>query len=383
MQRNLPKASFVGLALLVTSIFVQVESFGQWGAPFSNSWIRYDKQYFRISVSETGLFHVPLALLPKTFDMEHPELLQLWHRGKEVALISADQSGITFYGVKNDGASDSLLYRPFKARMNPHYSLFADESAYFLTIGDKPGKRAKAVSQPVDSKIPFTAIHWQTDVTTFQNKYSLSTESYFRPDFLNSFYEAGASRTGDTLNGKRRELFTFKLKSPADPLPDSITVKMLFHGRTNNQRTIRVFAGKDEKSLRQACAVPSSDFTGVECRFKLGAGDLHASKEGVLAIDTKSSAARDLYSVAYFEVAYWQNIAALPGTTLNLPPTNALWTRLSIPATVYDITDTDSPVALHGMNDFLMVPREPGKSVRLYIPGEMREVAAKDVRAMD
>lgn len=385
MNINLSKTVFLGLLVCISYTIFSPSGLCQWGSPFANSWIGYGKPYVKVSIAENGLYHLSFSTLPKEFNVTHPELLQLWHRGREVAIISADKAGLTFYAVKNDGATDSLLYRPAKSRMNPHYSLFSDESAYFLTFAEKSGKRAKVVNQTPDAKLPLISVHEQTDITTFFSDYSLSTAKPLRAHFFNSFYEKGASKTGPSTVGSERVYHAIKLTEPAEWPSGSVTVSMLLHGRSNNDRTINLYVGKDNQSLRLEASVTNSNFVGNGCSFQLKPSDLDASGKGVLAIDTKSNAMKDSYSLSFYQVTYSQKIDGVPGKVLKLYPTNDPWTRVSTPglkagSLVFDITDPDEPVILQGTGPSLMVPRKKGMSLRMIISGPAREIPAGKVK---
>lgn len=378
------KVLFYLLVWMSSAIYAPV-GFCQWGPPFANSWIGYGKSYVKIAISENGLYHLSFTTLPKDFNVTHPELLQLWHRGREVAILSAEKTGLTFYAEKNGGDTDSLLYRPAKSRMNPYYSLFSDESAYFLTVAEKAGKRAGAVSQLPDAKLPVTNVHEQTDVTTFFSDYSLSTAKAPRAHFFNSFYEKGASKTGPSTAGAKRVYYPITLSEPSEWPSGSVTVKVLLHGRSNNDRIINLYAGKDEQSLRLAASVANANFVGSECIFQLNPSDLNMSGKGVLAIDTKSNAAKDSYSLSYYQLTYSRKISGSIGEVLNLYPTNSPWTQLSVPglkagSQVLDITDRDEPVILQGAGPSLMVPRTKGMPLRMIIPGTAREIQAEKVK---
>jgi len=70
-----------------------------------------------------------------------------------------------------------MLYRPMSSRVNPYYSLYGDEGAYFLTVGDKPGKRAEVVTGSVNENVPLLMHHNEQMLTVFQQDYSLGTKS--------------------------------------------------------------------------------------------------------------------------------------------------------------------------------------------------------------
>ena len=66
----------------------------------------------------------------------------MYHRGKEVAIsVSGENDGkldagdfIDFYGLRNDGTLDSLLYTTFDRIPNPYFNTHSDSTAFFLTV---------------------------------------------------------------------------------------------------------------------------------------------------------------------------------------------------------------------------------------------------------
>lgn len=132
------------LLLLTLSHFVSCQDFG-------DEWINRSQPYFKIKVAEEGLYKLSYELLkqqaPSSFLQSNK--LQVWHRGVQQAiavhahgdLLQADDY-VAFYGIKNNGEQDSLLYRPATNLYNPHSNLFSDTTAYFLTLSEAgPWKR--------------------------------------------------------------------------------------------------------------------------------------------------------------------------------------------------------------------------------------------------
>lgn len=167
----------VAIMSLILLFIIDPDVTAQWGAPYSNSWIVYGQPYIKISVAEKGLHKLSLSSLPKSFPVNQPDKIQLWHRGKQVAIVSLANNEILFYAVPNDGASDSLFYRPMSSRMNPYWSMYSDLSSYFLTVGTDSGLRADLINTPSDGSIPLQSYHRAKIVNAYKSQYSLSTAS--------------------------------------------------------------------------------------------------------------------------------------------------------------------------------------------------------------
>ncbi|TGE06380.1 putative type IX secretion system sortase PorU2 [Hymenobacter fodinae] len=141
-----------------------------WGAtaakaqsgPFGNEWIVPGQQYYKIKVARTGLYRLNYQYLTQAgASGVNPQRLQLWRRGKEVAIyVGGNQTAldpttyVEFFGQRNDAALDRGMFRSAADQAQPYYSLFTDTAAYFLTWSSAaPGKRM------AESNVAGTAPH--------------------------------------------------------------------------------------------------------------------------------------------------------------------------------------------------------------------------------
>lgn len=227
---------------------------------FGNEWIDYKKQYLRIQVVNTGIQKIAVSSLPEKWKSVDPTAWQLWHRGKEVAIIRADNKEIIFFGETNDGATDSLVYFPSTARLNPYISLFSDKGYYFLTTSSSAPARAGVSSKTFDSSNPAIPYHFRKDTILYKTQFSAVT---WGPgsDLNHSYYDQSNSWTGPTIVGLNatpsselpRELnVSYTLNkwhdSPEAPKP---IVEMLFNGLYNGAHDIQVSSG-NKKLLAKA-----------------------------------------------------------------------------------------------------------------------------------
>ncbi|WP_171037928.1 putative type IX secretion system sortase PorU2 [Dyadobacter luticola] len=363
-------------------------AFAQFNAPYTDSWIAYGKSYVKIGITKKGLHRISFASLPKTFSVGAPEKLQLWRRGKQVSIISTTNNEILFYAVPNDGARDSLLYRPTSARMNPYYSLYSDEEAYFLVNGDAAGNRAKVVNQAVDQKVAASVSHEELATTVLSKEYSLSTTSAVQKEFFNSYFEIGASRTGQTIKPGNVATENFALTNISDGLSNA-SIKMMVHGRSNLAHSIEVYVGKDANSLRLVNTINNYGFEGTEFTFKLLPADVDANKKGVLTLKIVGTERLNWFSLAYYSIGYNQQLdmTGLLTKEFRFGPANVVTNRLQIKgapanATSLDISNTDDPIVVRGSYDNLMLPRTSGKAARLLVTNEIFTIAAEKMTEM-
>ncbi|MFM9986368.1 MAG: C25 family cysteine peptidase [Flavobacteriales bacterium] len=121
-------------------------------AQYGNEWINYNQPYWKIPVSQDGVYRVSYeSLLNSGFPVGSvdPHFIQLYGRGKQLYIhVEGEDDGvinpgdfIEFFGEKNDAWLDSMVYDSPQHVPNPEYSLFNDTIHYFLTIGNSEGLR--------------------------------------------------------------------------------------------------------------------------------------------------------------------------------------------------------------------------------------------------
>jgi hypothetical protein len=148
--------------LLCISFFCFICSFAQ-NFDYGNDWYQADvnRTFIKIIVDKTGIQRLSLADFlaagHSTLTSVNAQDFRLYFRGKEVPLfVSPTNSNIfdfiEFFGIKNDGRVDSLMYRfpdnglhDNDAIPNIDVSLFSDSAAYFLTWQGGTGSPARVL----------------------------------------------------------------------------------------------------------------------------------------------------------------------------------------------------------------------------------------------
>ncbi|MBN2680926.1 MAG: hypothetical protein JXR58_00325 [Bacteroidales bacterium] len=138
---------FVIFALM---LFVFETSMAQ---PFGNEWIDYSAKHYKIQVVETGFYRITHSNISGFSDIIATPLssLKLFYKGEEQPIMVYDANGnnffdvadfFEFYGEKNNGKVDTIMYIEPSFQTNPYYSLINDTSSYFLTFNiSTPGLR--------------------------------------------------------------------------------------------------------------------------------------------------------------------------------------------------------------------------------------------------
>ncbi|MBO4602764.1 MAG: hypothetical protein J5651_06365 [Salinivirgaceae bacterium] len=109
---------------------------------FTNDWVRFGQEYYRLAVPRTGVYRVYRSQLESAgvpIGNYSPQNIQLIQNGKPIpCYIDGEASGlcrfIEFYAEGNNGRLDVEMYDNPENQANPHYSLVTDEGAVFLTF---------------------------------------------------------------------------------------------------------------------------------------------------------------------------------------------------------------------------------------------------------
>lgn len=132
--------------ILYASSFLYAQNYG-------NEWIDYDKQYFKIHVSQDGIYKITYSQLLAAgipVNVIDPRGIQLFYKGEEqyIYIHGEGSSGIfdpsgyiEFYGIRNRGNQDEAFFDDNSNRVNNDYSFYNDTSAYFITWDFSTGNR--------------------------------------------------------------------------------------------------------------------------------------------------------------------------------------------------------------------------------------------------
>lgn len=173
--------------------------------PYGNSWIGFDaaqpystQQYWKIKVWKDGMYRIKpgelfAAQFPQAVD---PRTIQVFYKGVEqFVFINGENDGtldptdfIEFYGVRNNGSFDSLLYLHPGDQGNTAKSFFSDTSTYFVTVNTNGLPHRRMVFENKTDYSNYTPETFFTRtvnytsaasyVKGFQDTYSLSLSAY-------------------------------------------------------------------------------------------------------------------------------------------------------------------------------------------------------------
>lgn len=294
-----------GCAFLLVSV-------GQLVAQTGNEWITPGQPYFKIPVAQQGIYRLSADALfnagvPPGTD---PDVLQLFHRGVEQAIVvSAGSDGsldtgdyLEFYGQRNDGTQDANLYTPRSAQPHSYYNLYSDTTAYFLTLGSGPGKRASTFDQSPGAQPPVVS---HTD-----EKLLVNTMQYYtgrdEHEVQLTVFDLGEGWTGyRMLQGQALDYTITSITQP-HPASGTPTVELLIQGWGPMQHHGDIFLGSSQR------LAGSISFTGFESyTVTVPAQWSDIDPDGSLAVRVRCngvSGGADRFSVSYVKVRYPQTL---------------------------------------------------------------------------
>ena len=150
--------------------------------PLNNSWIDYNKTYYKFKVSKTGLYRINQSLLSSLGLTNTPaEYFQLWRNGEEVRIYTSVATGpfgasdyIEFWGKSNDGVPDKSLYLKPGYQLCDSFSLHSDTAAYFLTVHPFAGnlRYTNAPNDVAFNSLPQENYFMRTVAKAFKQQYN-------------------------------------------------------------------------------------------------------------------------------------------------------------------------------------------------------------------
>ncbi|RMG24034.1 MAG: hypothetical protein D6730_13340, partial [Bacteroidetes bacterium] len=245
---------------------LMLASFGSRAQDFEygNNWYRVNpnRTFIKLVVEEDGIYRLSgQALQQAGYDLSGVDLryLRLFYRGKEVPMYVSGSGGslqyLEFFGRRNDGRVDSIMYRnPLSGlhepglQPNKNISLFSDESAYFLTWDNIPGKRYINVFDPTyslytpESHFTYEArLEFHPDGG--ETEYVRGGGGAFDPPYsLNCDYVTGEGYVGPSFSYGQNKSRVINIPTPAAANFQNrpVVIRARVFGRSNTQHRLRI-----------------------------------------------------------------------------------------------------------------------------------------------
>ena len=172
------KIFLIGLLSVTVIMSAQAQMWNGQDTLYGNEWIDYSKTYFKIKITEDGVYRVENQTLLTTGFPAGSVAAGEWRlfRNGEQEAIFTSTSGVfggadffEFYGRKNRGEVDFYLFEDAEEeQINPWYSMFNDTSVYYLTWGTGgQAMRYNVVQNDLNNLPPAEPFCWQTSEEVF------------------------------------------------------------------------------------------------------------------------------------------------------------------------------------------------------------------------
>ncbi len=370
--KHLPLLFF--LAAFGASIAAQGQALSPWDDnPYGNEWIDYSKTYVRVGITENGMYKIPLNILEAKIPGLTGQNVAAWFRGEEIALY-IDGSNVVFYGRKNDGVSDGLLFRSSyangpdsTARLDKTTSFFSDEGAHFFSTSISPKRMAPVNGE---EKPGATVENFHTEVIIKNNSgwepdlaspwlglrrtdrlFAFSSIRTSTNDLNHSFYQR-VNAFVRQISGDIRE--TISLPHLYTGAGSSLNLKYALHGINNSPGVALVSAGPDQDNLTQVArhemSVSRIDENWVDANFDLPLDQHVDLSSGNLVLGFKPEDSRNLFGFSFYKVSFSQalNMEGSNSKLFRFTTTESGIRRISISnapnnSLIFDISDPNNP----------------------------------------
>ncbi|CAA6820713.1 MAG: Unknown protein [uncultured Aureispira sp.] len=269
---------------------------------FGNEWIDYNKQYYKIKITQDGMYRINAAVLQQ-FGINVGSIntngIQLFNQGKEIPILVETSGGtlsyVQFYGQKNRGEFDVNCYNEITDHFNEEYSLYSDTAAYFLTWGNTPSSKhytsLAANLSNIPAKEPFFMHTSKNIYTSTWNKglaWQIDTELLTK-----STFEEGEGY-GSTL--QRSFNLTIPTPHPSANGPNATGAFKLF-APGQYSHTFNIKSGNSVYATNSFSASFTGKFTASLPNSIIQAGGTNLALEGI-------ANNRDEYYISYAEITY-------------------------------------------------------------------------------
>ena len=267
---------------------------------FGNEWIRFDQTWFKIRVSDDGIYRITYAALNAAgipLDSVQGARFQLFHVGREVPLYVSSEGllqttdFVEFHGVRNRSELDRFLFQnPDEEMLNPYYSLITDTTAYYLSWAPAGTStlRYQTIPNELDNLPPPDPWYWCELLQVFSNSAVQKTDS---EGLAESRFDEGE---GFSTGFRSTNIFSFAPKFKANVSENSRFRMKLFSN--NRPHELRV-------SLNGA-TVHSETFSGYrlqEIEVDKPTGNLSSSEQFTVSGIAGSN---DRHAVAWASLSY-------------------------------------------------------------------------------
>src|SRR5688572_21871535 len=146
-----------------------------------NEWITPGQRYYKFLIDQDGVYRIQADVLTAAgipaSDIQGADI-RVFNMGKQVPVFVTTENTfgpsdfIEFKGFKNKGALDQFLFRrPETDMLNPDYSMFTDQNAYYLTLdGNEEPLRVTTISNDISNPPAAELYYWHQEKLVYADK---------------------------------------------------------------------------------------------------------------------------------------------------------------------------------------------------------------------
>lgn len=290
---------------------------------FGNEWINFGQEYLKITVNQNGIYRINKAdLVAQSFSTTGKILrkYKLYHRGKEIAIkivgnpeteIQASDF-IYFYGKANDGGQDDELYKYGATRTNPYFSLYSDNTAYFLTADNGNDGKRMSNAPTANPSIASDAFYISKIIDNQINQYNHDISKSGIPGVIQSYFEPFEGMCSWPYFGRNvasSGTVSTRALNRSYPLPNFLSgtgTDISFETKATSRRTeaknitYTLENGAPTGSVTGTFTLGSNFFTG----YKLNTSIANVTGNLDVYMNTVSPFDKDLWSFFYMLIKY-------------------------------------------------------------------------------
>ncbi len=320
---------------LITILLVFFSTFAL-AQQYNNEWIDYNKTYYKFKVGATGLYRIGQSVLPADINATPVQNFQLWRNGKQVPLYTSVATGalpsngfIEFWGEKNDGIPDKVMYRNPSFQLNDKLSLQTDTASFFLTINPNPTlanpnlRYEDALNDGVQGALPLETSFTYTKHLDFKEQINRGYGEDVTERVTSSSYDTGEG--WGTRDIYQSSPYTFSMASLYPASSGTASLSVAVDGVSYRSRNVTFkmngIAYVDQQLLNTQ-DIQVFNNTGSISASAVSSGTNNFSIE-VVPISSNGDAATNRISAAYVELVYPRlyNFAGLSNFVFSLPAT--------------------------------------------------------------
>lgn len=221
--------------IILAHLFTSLNIFSQ--SRFGNEWIVPNQSYVKMVIDTKGIYRIEKAdLVTAGYDVSsiNPKYLQVFYMGKEMAInvvgeadeVFDNSDYIEFYAIGNNGGQDSFLYKPQSARLNPHTSLYSNETSYFLTVSAGSLGRRMGVAPFVDINLVPEPYYISSKLFVYDTDWNWNFNTGGQPTAIQTYLEPHEGKAGTRVYFNKApfifsnsvNLSNYKTDNPNEPI---------------------------------------------------------------------------------------------------------------------------------------------------------------------